>query len=126
MSQVLLNGVLWPQIAHGRGLRQGDPLSPLLFILAIDPLQQLLSLATDAGILSRVSRDRTRLRVSMYADDAIIFLKPAKHEVEALKSLLHSFGEVTGLRTNVHKTSVVPIRCEQINLIEVLAGFPIV
>ena len=113
-------------IAHGRELRQGDPLSPLLFILAIDPLQWLPSMATGAGILSRVSRDKTRLRVSMYADDIVIFLKPAKHEAETLKSLLHSFGEVTGLRTNVHKTSVVPIRCKQIDLDEVLAGFPAV
>lgn len=125
-SQVLLNGVLGPPITHGCGLRQGDLLSSLLFILVIDLLQRLLSLATAADFLSRVSRDRTRLRVSMYADYAIIFLKPAKHEVEALKSLLHLFGEVTGLKTNMHKTSVVPIRYEQIDLDEVFAGFPAV
>ena len=78
-------------------------------------------MATGTGILSRVSRDKTRLHVSMYVDDIVIFLKPAKHEVEALKSLLHSFGEVTGVRKNVHKTSVVPIRCEKIDIDEVLA-----
>ncbi|WVZ96660.1 hypothetical protein U9M48_042270 [Paspalum notatum var. saurae] len=66
------------QIAHGRGLRQGDPLSPLLFVLAIDPLQRLLHHATEAGILSRVSRAGTRLRTSLYADDAIIFIRPKK------------------------------------------------
>ncbi|WVZ75403.1 hypothetical protein U9M48_023456 [Paspalum notatum var. saurae] len=60
-SQVLLNGIPGQPIAHGRGLRQGDPLSPLLFVLAIDPLQRLLHLATEAGILSRVLRVRTRL-----------------------------------------------------------------
>ena len=82
-------------IKHGRGLRQGDPLSPLLFILAIDPLQRLLNLATEAGLLSKVGRSRARLRTSMYADDAVIFLRPVKEEVAVLKRLLHLFGEAT-------------------------------
>ena len=94
-SQILLNGIPGQHIKHGRGLRQGDPLSPLLFILAIDPLQRLLNLATKAGLLSKVGRSRARLRTSMYADDAVIFLRPVKEEVAVLKRLLHLFGEAT-------------------------------
>jgi hypothetical protein len=45
-SWVLLNGVPTRPIRHGSGLRQGDLLSPLLFVIAIDPLQKLLNLAT--------------------------------------------------------------------------------
>ena len=123
-SQILLNGIPGQPINHGRGLRQGDPLSPLLFILAIDPLQRLLNLATEAGILSKLGRNKMRLRTSMYADDAAIFLRPIKEEVTALKHLLQLFGEVTGLRTNIHKSSVVPIRCENLDLDDILCDFP--
>ncbi|WVZ72900.1 hypothetical protein U9M48_021288 [Paspalum notatum var. saurae] len=123
-SQVLLNGIPGQPIFHGRGLRQGDPLSPLLFVLAIDPLQRLLHLATEAGLLSRVARDRTRLRTSLYADDAIIFIKPEKKELDTLACLLHLFGEATGLRTNLQKSSIVPISCARLNLDEILLGFP--
>ncbi|WVZ79028.1 hypothetical protein U9M48_026656 [Paspalum notatum var. saurae] len=123
-SQVLLNGIPGQPIVHGRGLRQGDPLSPLLFVLAIDPLQRLLHLATETGLLSRVAKDRTRLQTSLYADDAIIFIKPEKRELDTLGGLLHLFGEATGLRTNILKSSIVPIYCAGLNLDEILAGFP--
>lgn len=53
-SRVLLNGTPLPPIQHGRGLRQGDPLSPLLFILAFDPLHRLLQIATERGLLSKL------------------------------------------------------------------------
>jgi hypothetical protein len=71
----LLNGIPLDPIRHGRGLRQGDP-SPLLFILAINPLHQLLQTTTDKGLLSKLNGRVVRFTVSMYADDAVIFLKP--------------------------------------------------
>jgi mannosylglycoprotein endo-beta-mannosidase len=94
-SRVLLNGVAGPPISHGRGLRQGDPLSPLLFNLGIDPLQQVLDIATAHGLLHKVRRRGPILRTSLYADDAIIFLAPLREDIRNLACILKAFGEVT-------------------------------
>lgn len=123
-SQVLLNGSPGQRIKHGRGLRQGDPLSPLLFILAIDPLQRILSKATELGAISKLRGRTTRLRISMYADDAVIFINPTQNDVATSANILHRFGTATGLVTNLQKSQVAAIRCGNIDLEEVLQGVP--
>jgi hypothetical protein len=55
-TQILLNGVPGDFIAHQRGLRQGDPLSPMLFILVIDVLALLVQRASEEGHLQPVSK----------------------------------------------------------------------
>jgi hypothetical protein len=108
-------GALLP-IQHGRGLRQGDPLSPLLFILAIDPLTWLLETATDRGLLSKLNGSVARFRTSMYADDVVIFLKPTIKDVTNLNLLLENFGLVTCLQTNLQKTTASAVSCGGIDL----------
>jgi hypothetical protein len=117
----MLNGLPLQPIQHGRGLRQGDPLSYLLFILAIDPLTRLLQTATDRGLLSKLSGRAARFRTSMYADDAVIFLKPMIKDVTNLKLLLENFGLVASLQTNLQKTIVSAISCGGIDLNGLLA-----
>jgi hypothetical protein len=77
-SRVTINGVPNPPIRHGRGLRQGDPLSPLLFVLAIDLLQKILKIAAESGALSKLGNCLSILRISLYADDAALFVKPKR------------------------------------------------
>jgi hypothetical protein len=77
-SRVLVNGVPNPPIHHERGLRQGDPLSPLLFVLAIDPLQKILKIAVDNGALNKLGNSSPSIRLSLYADDATLFVKPKR------------------------------------------------
>jgi hypothetical protein len=104
-SRVLLNGIPLQPIPHTRGLLQGDPLSPLLFILAIDLLD----------LLSKLNGRTARFRVSMYEDDTAIFLKPSVTDFTNLKAILLNFDMITGLQTNLQKTSVTPISCNDID-----------
>lgn len=122
-SRVLLNGSPGSPFLHRRGLRQGDPLSPLLFILVLEPLQKLLQLATDDGILSPLSVQAARLRASFYADDAAVFINPVGTDLVAVQRLLRLFGDASGLRTNVEKCVAYPISCQWLNMEQILAGF---
>ena len=122
-SRALLNGRQGANIQHRRGVRQGDPLSPMLFILAIDPLQRILDLAARNGILSPIPLTTAKLRTSLYADDAAIFINPSREDLLAVKDILHAFGCASGLVTNLEKSSIHPIRCDNIDLDHVLQPF---
>jgi hypothetical protein len=125
-SRVLLNGVPGEPIFHGKGLRQGDPLSPLLFVLAIDPLQKILELATSHNLLHKLRGRGTIFRASLYADDAAVFMLPFKEDIKNLSAILDSFGDATGLHTNFQKSSVIPINCHDVDLDDVLGGLSVI
>ena len=123
-SRVLLNGVAGGPIKHGRGLRQGDPLTPLLFDIAIDPIHHILCKATAQGLLHKLRGRIPTIRTSLYTDDAAIFMAPIKKDIDFLASTLALFGNVTGLVTNCSKSQVVAIRCENVDLDTILQAFP--
>jgi hypothetical protein len=122
-SRALLNGIPGTKFHHARGVRQGDPLSPMLFILVMDPLQRLLDLATSHNVLTQLPLAAAKWRTSMYADDAAIFLNPQKEDINAVKIILEAFGKASGLTINMDKSSIHPIRCEDIDLDHVLSAF---
>jgi hypothetical protein len=66
------------------------------------------------------------MRTSLYANDAEIFVAPMKEDIQNLSSILDIFWEATGLVTNFKKSLVVPIRCQNIALDDVLEGLPVI
>jgi hypothetical protein len=99
-TRVLVNGIPGGFIQHRRGLRQGDPLSPMLFILAMDVLGFLITKAESEGMLQPLSTRVLQHRVSFYADDVVLFLRPTAEDISITMSILQMFGEASGLRNN--------------------------
>jgi len=108
-SRILLNGRQGPPIKHLRGVRQGDSLSPMLFIIAMDVLHRLFIKASHDGVFRKLEPSEVRYQCSMHADDVILFIRPTVQEARAVKRILTIFGEASGLKTNLSKCSITPI-----------------
>jgi hypothetical protein len=91
-TRILLNGVPGEIISHQRGLRQGDPLSPMLFILVMDVLNLLIQKASDEGLLQQLSSGTLHHRLFLYADDAVVFLRPVASDINLVLEILRLFG----------------------------------
>lgn len=62
--------------------------------------------------------------MSLYAEDAAMFVRPTVRDMSHLAQILHSFRDVTGLQTNMKKSQITPIRCVGIDIQEILRVFP--
>lgn len=130
-TRILVNGEPGEPIRHQRGLRQGDPLSPMLFILVMDILNSLFTKATEEGLLQPLAQGRIRQRISLYADGVALFIQPTHEEMASTTRILDVFGEASGLGTNFQKSWAIPIRCEEPVITEIassldctMANFP--
>ena len=110
-TRVLVNGCLGMRICHARGLRQGDPLSPLLFVIVMEVLNALIHEVGRLGHLTPLPSAVAHYRVSVYADDLVILLAPADHDLAAIRQVLELFAGASGLMTNIDKCTMTPIAC---------------
>jgi hypothetical protein len=123
-SAVLLNGVPGKKFFCRRGVRQGDPLSPLLFVGIAELLQHMVNHLFQSGVLhAPLPIPNSDFPIVQYADDTLLILQACPSQLLALKDLLQSFAQATGLRVNYNKSSMMPINVSDQRLHELATVF---
>jgi hypothetical protein len=108
-TAININGEVGPFFRNKRGVRQGDPISPLLFDFMADALSALLDAAARAGHLRGVVPHLIRGGVTdlQYADDTILLLDLDDNSIANLKFILIAFEILSGLKINYLKSEVI-------------------
>lgn len=87
---VIINGCTGSIFHPNRGLRQGNPLSPFLFLICNDGVSALMRLAINGGLSRGAKASRSDPQVShlFFADDCILFEETNAREAHSLKAIL--------------------------------------
>jgi spore maturation protein SpmA len=75
----------------------------------MDVLAGMLRVAERAGVLDNLNGLGIKHRVSLYADDVVVFAKPIPSELNAVRAILECFGGASGLHVNFDKSAAAPI-----------------
>ena len=107
----MINGTPKGHFISSNGLRQGDPLSPLLFILVTYILNRMLCLGKEQNLIRGIVFHHNGPDVLniQYADDTFLFLEPSVDCFINLKRILVCFQACFGLKINFHKSSLTGI-----------------
>ncbi|OJT14670.1 Transposon TX1 uncharacterized 149 kDa protein [Trametes pubescens] len=106
VTSVVINGVTSEAYRIYRGVRQGDPLSCLLFDLAIEPLSAMIRSSDIRGF--NIPNCPTTLKATLFADDTTVYLS-SEDDFEALQKVLDMWCSAAKAKFNIKKTEIIPI-----------------
>jgi hypothetical protein len=111
---VKINDLTSEYFKTGKGLRQGNPLSPLLFNLIIDVFSWMLVKAASRGYITGFMGAMCPEGVIslQYADNILLFLNHDFNEACHLKWLMMYFEHLSGMKINYHKSDLTPINLD--------------
>jgi hypothetical protein len=123
-SSILLNGNPGRKFICKWGVRQEDPLSPLLFVLAAELLQYVINEALQLGNLTMpIPLGSGKFPVVQYADDTILLLSADRNQIFFLKNLFDQFSTSTGLKVNYHKSCMIPLNVSDDKIQDLASAF---
>lgn len=91
-------------------------MSPMLFIIAMEVLGGLIRWADAQAFFPPLRCAAVRSKVSLYADDVVMFVTPNLNDLVAIKTIMKIFGDASGLYTNLDNGVVTPIACSQVDM----------
>ena len=105
---VLFNGEFLNKFRPSRGIRQGDPISPYLFLLAAEGLSCLIKSRIQSSHLSGIMVAPSAPMVSqlLFADDSLLFFKANRESAELVRDALQSYCKASGQQVNLDKSSI--------------------
>ncbi|PNX97042.1 cytochrome p450 [Trifolium pratense] len=111
---VLVNGSPTEQIDISKGLKQGDPLAPFLFILVAEGLGALMKKAVELGFFKGIQFPNEGANIShlQYADDTLFVGEACVENLWTIKAILRWFELISGLKVNFFKSKLFGINVE--------------
>ena len=105
-ASVHTNGWKTPTFLVGRGTRQGCPISPLLFALAIEPLAEMIR---SYSLVTGIDVGPQKHKISLYADDVLLFLSNPKVSITRVAEIIKTFGRFSGYKISYSKSEAMPL-----------------
>eukprot|EP00268_Persea_americana_P008172 TRINITY_DN13144_c0_g1_i6.p1 TRINITY_DN13144_c0_g1~~TRINITY_DN13144_c0_g1_i6.p1 ORF type:complete len:313 (+),score=49.71 TRINITY_DN13144_c0_g1_i6:1004-1942(+) len=115
---IIINGSPTGFFSASRGLRQGDPLSPFLFVIIGEALSRMLHAGVNANLFEGFRPANTILEIShlQFADDTLLFCNADEDQLRNVKAILFYFEAVSGLRVNFFKSELIGIKVNEDHL----------
>lgn len=124
---VLINGSLCSFFSSSTGLRQGDPLSPFLFILLAETFSWAIRAAKLGGIWKGIRIHNVPQSIShcLFADDTLLFGQASLGEARVKKGIIQNYASFSGQRVNVDKSKIFFLHASQLvqDRLKVFWGF---